>query len=371
MAVEEETSKTNTNDQIAYKLGTAAGLFVLTLACCYLPFMFRSFKTNKKLIGLANSMAGGIFLSAGLIHIIPEATELFDEGEDHDHSDFPWVSFTMICSFGLILFLDRVVLPSHSGHGHGHESHSSQSDQNQMVGNQGSEDPDHQHAPNDQRLQIPTLANPVHETEHHGEVAITTPHVPTPDNQVSPTPPSLENGDATRQIANPHSNEGSPGDQPSGKEKKNPLGPYAIMIAMGLHAIFEGLALGIMTNFASFIGFLIAIVFHKWAESIAVGISFLKNKVSKWKRMAAFIIFSLLTPVGVIIGLLVSNANSKAQGIVLAVSGGNFIYIAVAEIITEEFGYKEGILWRFLAFWIGVGIMILTWVAETSGGDEH
>jgi len=35
---------------------------------------------------------------------------------------------------------------------------------------------------------------------------------------------------------------------------------------------------------------------------------------------------------------------------VLAVSGGTFIYISVAEIIIEEFGYKEGILWRFLAF---------------------
>ena len=348
-----------TTGQIAYKIGTAAGLFAITLACCYLPFMFRSFKTNKTLLGLANSMAGGIFLSAGLIHIIPEATELFDEGEDSKHRRFPWISFTVICSFGLILFLDRVILPSHSGHGHGHESHSNH--------NHGSEETElHHYSPYIQRGQIARQEDHAHGAEHREEVAFSSPPGTTKKNQIPPGFTSLEIGTATREYEHLLSPEGNLAAQLSGKKNKNVLGPFAILIAMGLHATCEGLALGIMTNFASFIGFLIAILFHKWAESIAVGISFLKSEVSKGKRLAAFILFALLTPLGVIIGLLVTKANSKAQGIVLAVSGGTFLYISVAEIITEEFGYKDGIFWRFLAFWVGVGIMILTWVAETS-----
>ena len=45
---------------------------------------------------------------------------------------------------------------------------------------------------------------------------------------------------------------------------------------MGIHASFAGLALGLQTTMPGLIGMLMAIVGHKWAECITVGISFAK-----------------------------------------------------------------------------------------------
>ena len=64
-----------------------------------------------------------------------------------------------------------------------------------------------------------------------------------------------------------------------GHEDKHPvnIGPYLVAMAMGVHAAFAGLALGLQTTFTGFLGMLFAIVGHKWAESIAVGIGFAKE----------------------------------------------------------------------------------------------
>ena len=51
------------------------------------------------------------------------------------------------------------------------------------------------------------------------------------------------------------------------------------MLALGVHAFFEGLALGILQEMTGFVALLAAVVFHKWAESLAVGIGLLRNEV--------------------------------------------------------------------------------------------
>ena len=46
---------------------------------------------------------------------------------------------------------------------------------------------------------------------------------------------------------------------------------------MAIHASFAGLALGLAQNYGAFIGMLLAILTHKWAESMTIGISFAKH----------------------------------------------------------------------------------------------
>jgi len=75
---------------------------------------------------------------------------------------------------------------------------------------------------------------------------------------------------------------------------------------MGIHAAFAGLSLGIGKTYGSFIGMLLAIVCHKWAEAMTIGISFAKHlsQVGMKQTMALLVIFSLATPVGVVIGIM-------------------------------------------------------------------
>jgi len=52
--------------------------------------------------------------------------------------------------------------------------------------------------------------------------------------------------------------------------------PYLLTLAMSVHASFAGLALGLQNEMTGFIGMFIAIIAHKWAESMTIGISFAK-----------------------------------------------------------------------------------------------
>ena len=55
------------------------------------------------------------------------------------------------------------------------------------------------------------------------------------------------------------------------------MGPIVLMIGLGIHSIFEGLALGMSENFEGTLLFAIAICLHKGAAGISLGISLTKT----------------------------------------------------------------------------------------------
>jgi zinc transporter ZupT len=46
--------------------------------------------------------------------------------------------------------------------------------------------------------------------------------------------------------------------------------PYILLIALSLHGLFEGIALGVMKTIRDLLFLLVAILAHKWAESLAL-----------------------------------------------------------------------------------------------------
>ena len=296
---------------LGYKVTAAVAIFALTFVFAYMPFWIKSFKTNKSLVSLANCLAGGIFLSAGLIHILPDAQEAWEKaeksaGRNHSDESFPWVSFSVLCSFTLILFVDRVLLPGH--HSHAHEA----------------EEPEHHSATDSQPKEAQDLESHLKPADHDHE----------------------------------HSHAA-------------PLGPYMLVVAMGFHAFFEGLALGLLDNFAGFAGFFLAIVFHKWAEGAAVGISFLTNRVSKGSTLVGLSVFSGLTPLGVATGIFFTKTDNRIKAVLLALSAGTFFYIAISEILSEEFSNSKISLKKFVAYTCGAALMVGVWFVEQLGDPDN
>lgn len=84
------------------------------------------------------------------------------------------------------------------------------------------------------------------------------------------------------------------------------------------------------------------------------------------------IIFSIFTPVGITLGLILSNLGSDVlEGIVLAMSSGTFIYVAASEVIVEEFAVTKYKFQKFFAYLLGGILVAGLSLIEKLGGHEH
>ena len=106
-----------------------------------------------------------------------------------------------------------------------------------------------------------------------------------------------------------------------------------------------------------------AILLHKWAEAFALGISFYKSGTEKNNFINMIILFTFFGPLGIIIGMIFSDAGNLMKGILLGISGGTFIYVAASEIIVEEFSLSKKIHIKYFWFLFG-GILtfLLTFI---------
>lgn len=76
-------------------------------------------KNSRRLFSLGNAFAAGVFLAAGLLHMLPDAHEGFKK-----FGDFPWAYLGCAIGFSMILFLERVVLQGHNAVTDSMEKHS-------------------------------------------------------------------------------------------------------------------------------------------------------------------------------------------------------------------------------------------------------
>jgi len=139
--------------------------------------------------------------------------------------------------------------------------------------------------------------------------------------------------------------------------------PYILLIALSIHGSIEGIALGVMNSLKDCSILFTAILLHKWAEAFALGISFYKSGTEKNTFINMIILFTLFGPLGIIIGMIFSDAGFLIKGILLSISGGTFIYVAASEIIVEEFSLSKKINIKYLWFLFG-GILtfLLTFI---------
>ena len=72
-------------------------------------------------MSLSNAFSAGIFLSAAIVHIIPDSLEQFDGATKDKNGNlkdgilkFPYIQTTICMSFLFMLLIDRVIFNSHS-----------------------------------------------------------------------------------------------------------------------------------------------------------------------------------------------------------------------------------------------------------------
>ena len=138
------------------------------------------------------------------------------------------------------------------------------------------------------------------------------------------------------------------------------------MMALSVHSVFEGIAVGLADEKPELWEFMFAITLHKWAEAMSLCVSVSKNFEDD-KRMVYILLgtFSLATPLGVLIGMCISGGGIMTHIIFNSFAGGTFLYISASEVIVEEFSVNIKKWTKLIAFIMGaLFITFLTMISD-------
>lgn len=142
---------------------------------------------------------------------------------------------------------------------------------------------------------------------------------------------------------------------------------FVLLIALMVHALIEGLALGLTRDSKAVVNLIIAMTIHKVCASISLGISLSKNTRDENKCSAFYLMamFSLATPVGIAIGLGLQSSSSLVEIIFNSFAAGTFIYIAASDILIKEFEVKDRKkCYQLIFFIIGTSVITCLWLIE-------
>lgn len=108
---------------------------------------------------------------------------------------------------------------------------------------------------------------------------------------------------------------------------------FLLIVLLSIHAILAGVALGVETTISALMIIFFAIIAHKGAEAFALGVKIRNSSLIQTSMIKLMIVFSLMTPLGILSGTLVSsmlnsNKGLLAEAIFNSIAAGTFIYIA-------------------------------------------
>lgn len=214
-------------------------IFLLTLMAGYLPFHYRQHTSEAKTFPIAEALASGIFLGAGLIHLLSDASTTLMQ----HHVTFPYPFILAGAMFLLLLWLEHV----------GKEYY-----------------------------------------HHHGD--------------------------------------------------DHPFFAGLATLMLSIHAFLAGTALGFSSTLSFFLILLLAILAHKWAASFALSVYINKSRLSLRARISLFLMFALMTPLGILFGHTITNVITVAFWVppmVTALAAGTFLYLGTLHGLSRAVLVKE------------------------------
>jgi zinc transporter 1/2/3 len=251
---------------VVFKVVAFFAIFVTGLLGGLLSKWLSGSSKSDLLFSLGNAFAGGVFLGAGLIHMLPDAQKGFRELTG---SDYPW--FALVCCMGflLILFLEKVLIR----YEHSHKEESAFADDLTVY-------------------------------------------------------------------------------------------PYVLMIVLSVHSLITGIALGTEGRIAQAAVILIAVMAHKGTAAFALTVSLIRGSASQQRLIGMVTLFSLMTPIGILLGIgfmkvLSGNAEQVFEAGFDGLAAGTFLYVALLDILQEEFAKQLHRPLKFALVFAGLAVMAI------------
>ncbi|CAJ0596301.1 unnamed protein product [Cylicocyclus nassatus] len=151
------------------------------------------------------------------------------------------------------------------------------------------------------------------------------------------------------------------------EEDTNPaLGVCLLVLALSLHALFEGLSLAVITDASKLLEVFAALILHKCIIGFSLGVRLVESGLKTlWIALCACI-FSIQVLIGGLGGMeimsLLSGGDRTTAAIVSTIlqgiACGTFLYITTFEILPHELEKRGSRLVKLLCLFIGVFIVV-------------
>uniref|UniRef100_A0A182JNI5 Uncharacterized protein n=1 Tax=Anopheles christyi TaxID=43041 RepID=A0A182JNI5_9DIPT len=352
------------------KVTSMVVLFSVSMVCGLVPFkLVRWFNLNPAtpsggthlfLIRLLLSFGGGALLSTTFLHLLPEinhsiealvATGALPEPED---LPFPLGEFLLTSGFFMIYLTEELVhWWMHRRTANARIARAEKSAGGTVIPIEGSATMKHDHAHGHSHLPIGNVTAVYPVTDVDGTQVVPS-AVPVP-------PPSSANG---------------------------PLRGLLIVLALSIHELFEGLAVGLERSPSAVWLLFGAVASHKFVIAFCVAFELLVASVRFRIAVLYIFVYSVVSPVGIGIGIALSSVSSDTNQTIEVVSvvlqglaSGTLIYVIFFEILAKDAGHSHGGggndehnkhgtddhqhsvsptngLWQFLAVLAGFGLLL-------------
>ncbi|XP_067664329.1 zinc transporter ZIP1-like [Haliotis asinina] len=298
-------------DTTAAKIIAIVILLVLTLVLGIIPYFIikKKLDTNtssrrERILNLLNCFAGGVFLGTCLLHLMVEGNEDLEEGlsNAYNFTGFPVFQTLTGVGFFIIAGVEQLAMLCMTG------------------------------------LAVTSLSWNREKQEPYNEMNRTRTSISS-ESRVS---------EQERSVVHIHDLDSL--------SSASGLGAFLVLIALSFHTIFDGLAVGLQQDSTEVWEVFVAISIHKSLVAFCLGLQLFKAFMQNFKKpFACLCFFSLMSPIGICIGIAVTSsdldldAQAIASGILQGIACGTFLYVTCFEILREAFASGKSVLNVFVA----------------------
>lgn len=173
---------------------------------------------------------------------------------------------------------------------------------------------------------------------------------------------------------------GPPGHEGKGHQQKHSAGPFLTgliaVLALSIHSLFDGIALGAATapeadGSSLALSVFLSVLIHKPLDGLSVSVILMQAGVRRKTLWMVQIFYAALVPIGAVgfryIELSMDDA-SMLVGYTLAFSGGTFLAIALTDLLPELHFHTHDRNKLSAALLLGLVVM---WLTSLIGHGEH
>lgn len=308
---ESESEERDKSQALKYKIAAIASILVASAIGVSLPILGKiipALHPDKNFFFLIKAFAAGVILATGFIHVLPDAFESLTSPCLKEH---PWAEFPFTGFVAMVSAIGTLMIDTYANSYYSQKSKRTLLNNNTIISVTGDEE---------KNTTVDT-GNHVHVHAHnHGSVAHNHLHVHAHNHG-----PVAHHSDASQLV-------------------RHRVISQVLELGIVVHSVIIGISLGASESPKTIKPLVAALTFHQFFEGMGLGGCITQAKFKTRGVIVMALFFSLTTPIGIGIGLGITNVYDEnsttaliVEGIFNAASAGILIYMALVDLLSADF----------------------------------